>query len=96
MPALEDLFKTCYLTGGSGVDFSAIRLHYLGVDEVCRASGSTALTAGTVIYFRREAFALQTPAGLRLLASDGRARAVSTPATCSPGARRLSPGTASR
>ena len=40
MPTLADLFKTCYLTGGSGVEFSAIRLHYRGVDEICRAFAS--------------------------------------------------------
>jgi hypothetical protein len=70
MPALADLFKTCYLTGGSGVEFSAIRLHYRGVDEICRAFGATALTVGTDIYFRREAFAPHTPGGLRLLAHE--------------------------
>ena len=70
MPALADLFKTCYLTGGSGVEFSAIRLHYRGVDEICRAFGATALTVGTDIYFRREAFAPHTPEGLRLLAHE--------------------------
>ena len=43
MPTLADLFTTCYLTGGSGVEFSAIRLHYRGVDEICRAFGASAL-----------------------------------------------------
>ena len=62
MPALADLFKTCYLTGGSGVEFSAIRLHYRGVDEICRAFGATALTVGSDIFFRREA-AAWTPHG---------------------------------
>ena len=70
MPTLADLFKTCYLTGGSGVDLSAIRLHYRGVDEVCRAFGATALTVGSDIYFRQEAFAPHTPEGLRLLAHE--------------------------
>jgi hypothetical protein len=70
MPALADLFKTCYLTGGSGVEFSAIRLHYRGVDDICRAFGATALTVGSDIYFRREAFAPHTPEGLRLLAHE--------------------------
>ena len=70
MPTLADLFKTCYLTGGSGVEFSAIRLHYRGVDEICRAFGATALTVGSDIYFRREAFAPHTPEGLRLLAHE--------------------------
>jgi len=52
MPTLADLFTTCYLTIGSGVGFSAIRLHYRGVDEVCRAFGAAALTVGSDIYFR--------------------------------------------
>ena len=52
MPALADLFKTCYLTGGSGVEFSAIRLHYSGVDDICRAFGATALTPVPDICFR--------------------------------------------
>jgi hypothetical protein len=70
MPTLAELFKTCYLTGGSGVEFSAIRLHYRGVDEICRAFGATALTVGSDIFFRREAFAPHTPEGLRLLAHE--------------------------
>jgi predicted metal-dependent peptidase len=70
MPALADLFKRCYLTGGSGVEFSAILLHYRGVDDICRAFGATTLTVGTDIYFRREAFAPHTPEGLRLLAHE--------------------------
>jgi len=70
MATLADLFKTCYLTGGSGVEFSAIRLHYRGVDELCRAFGATALTVGSDIYFREEAFAPHTPGGLRLLAHE--------------------------
>ena len=45
MPTLADLFETCYLTGGSGVEFSAIRLHCRGVDEICRAFGATALSS---------------------------------------------------
>ena len=61
MATLADLFKTRYLTGGSGVGFSAIRLHYRGVDEICRAFGATALTVGSDIYFRQEAFAPHTP-----------------------------------
>jgi hypothetical protein len=63
MPTLADLFKTCYLTGGSGVEFSAIRLHYGGVDEICRAFGAAALTVGSDIFFRREAFAPYPPEG---------------------------------
>jgi len=70
MPTLADLFTTHYLTGGSGVEFSAIRLHYRGVDEICRAFGATALTVGTDIYFRQAAFAPHTPGGLRLLAHE--------------------------
>src|ERR1700751_318510 len=70
MPTLADLFKTCYLTGGSGVEFSAIRLHYRGVDEICRTFGGAAVTVGPAIYFRRGAFAPHTPAGLRLLAHE--------------------------
>jgi hypothetical protein len=70
MPTLADLFKTCYLTGGSGVEFSAIRLHYRGADEICRAFGATALTVGSDIFFRRETFAPHTPEGLRLLAHE--------------------------
>ena len=70
MPTLADLFTTCYLTGGSGVEFSAIRLHCRGVDEICRAFGAAALTVGSDIYFRQEAFAPNTPEGLRLLAHE--------------------------
>ena len=70
MPTLADLFKTSYLTGGSEVGFSAIRLHYRGVDEICRAFGATALAVGSDIFFRREAFAPHTPEGLRLLAHE--------------------------
>ena len=39
MPTLADLFKTSYLTGGSGIGFPAIRLHYRGVDAICGAFG---------------------------------------------------------
>jgi hypothetical protein len=53
MPTLADLFTTCYPTGGSGVEFSAIRLHYRGVDEICRAFGACALTVGSDIYSAR-------------------------------------------
>ncbi|MGH3420774.1 MAG: DUF4157 domain-containing protein, partial [Streptosporangiaceae bacterium] len=70
MATLADLFKTYYLTSGDGVDFADIRLHYRGVDEICRAFGATALTIGSDIYFRREAFAPHTPGGLRLLAHE--------------------------
>lgn len=86
MPTLADLFKTCYLTGGSGVEFSAIRLHYRGVDEICRAFGAAALTVGSDIYFRREAFAPHTPEGLRLPCSSSSAgiRVTSTRTDCGP------------
>ena len=70
MATLADLFKTCYLTGGSGVEFSAVRLHYRGVDEICGAFGADALTVGSDIYFRQEAFAPHTREGLRLLAHE--------------------------
>ena len=70
MATLADLFKTCYLTSGNGIEFADIRLHYRGVDEICRAFGASALTIGSDIYFRREAFAPHTPGGLRLLAHE--------------------------
>jgi hypothetical protein len=70
MATLADLFEACYLTGGREADFSAIRLHYRGVDEICRAFGATALTVGSDIYVREEAFAPHTPAGLWLLAHE--------------------------
>ena len=70
MATLADLFKTNYLTSGNGVEFVDIRLHYRGVDEICRAFGATALTVGSDIYFRQEAFAPHTPGGLRLLAHE--------------------------
>jgi hypothetical protein len=70
MATLADLFKTCYLTSGNGIEFADIRLHYRGVDEICRAFGASALTIGSNIYFRREAFAPHTPEGLRLLAHE--------------------------
>jgi hypothetical protein len=70
MATLADLFKTCYLTSGNGIEFADIRLHYRGVDEICRALGASALTIGSDIYFRREAFAPHTPGGLRLLAHE--------------------------
>ena len=70
MATFADLFKTCYLTSGNGIDFADIRLHYRGVDEICRTFGASALTIGSDIYFRREAFAPHTPEGLRLLAHE--------------------------
>lgn len=70
MATFADLFTTCYLTGGSGVDFSSVRLHYRGADQICRAFGATALAVGSDIYFRDGAFAPHTPDGLRILAHE--------------------------
>ena len=70
MATFADLFTTCYLTGGSGVDFPLIRLHYRGADRVCRAFGAAALAVGPDIYFRDGAFTPHTPDGLRLLAHE--------------------------
>jgi hypothetical protein len=70
MATFADLFTTCYLTGGNGVDFSSVRLHYRGADRVCRAFGATALAVGSDIYFRDGAFAPHTPDGLRILAHE--------------------------
>jgi len=70
MATFADLFTTCYLTGGSGVEFSSIRLHYQGADRICRAFGATALAVGSDIYFRDGAFAPRTPDGLRILAHE--------------------------
>jgi hypothetical protein len=84
MPTLADLFTTCYLTGGNGVEFSAIRLHCRGVDEICRAFGATALTVGSDIYFRQEAFAPHTPEG----GAPGRAVRPARAARPGPASRR--------
>jgi hypothetical protein len=70
MATFADLFKTCYLTGGGGVEFSSIRLHYRGADRICRAFGATAMAVGSDIYFRDGAFAPRTPEGLRILAHE--------------------------
>ncbi len=70
MATFADLFKTCYRSGGSEVDFSSVRLHYRGVDQICRAFRATALAVGSDIYFRQEAFAPHTPRGLRILAHE--------------------------
>ena len=69
MARLADLFKTCYLTSGNGIEFADIRLHYRGVDEICRAFGASALTIGSDIS-SAGAFAPHTPGGLRLLAHE--------------------------
>jgi hypothetical protein len=52
MATFADLFNTRYLTGGSTVEFSSIRLHYRGADRICRAFRATALTPVPDIYFR--------------------------------------------
>jgi Domain of unknown function (DUF4157) len=70
MATFADLFKTCYLTGGCVVEFAEVRLHYRGVDQICRAFGATALTVGSDIFFREDAFAPHTPEGLRILAHE--------------------------
>jgi hypothetical protein len=36
MATSADLFTTCYLTGGSDAEFSKVRVHYRGADEICR------------------------------------------------------------
>jgi Domain of unknown function (DUF4157) len=74
MATFADLFKTCYLTSGNGIEFADIRLHYRGVDEICRAFGASALTIGSDIYFRREAFAAwPRPAACRARRGERRA-----------------------
>jgi Domain of unknown function (DUF4157) len=64
---LADYFATKYR---AAVDFSAVRLHVTGADQLCRAFGAKALTTGTDIYFRDGAFAPHTQDGLRLLAHE--------------------------
>jgi hypothetical protein len=70
MATFADLFTTNYLTDGSDVEFSKVRVHLRGADAVCRAFGATALTIGSDIYFRDGAFAPHTPTGLRILAHE--------------------------
>jgi Domain of unknown function (DUF4157) len=70
MATFADLFTACYLTGGSGVEFPSVRLHFREADGLCRAFGATALTVGSDIYFRDGAFAPHTPEGLRILAHE--------------------------
>jgi len=67
---LADLFAACYLADGSGVDFSAVRLHPTGAERACRALGARAFTVGSDIYFGAGAFAPHTPEGLRILAHE--------------------------
>lgn len=64
---LADHFASNYQ---ADIDFSAIRLHHSGANQLCRAFGATALTVGTDIYFRDGAFAPHTRDGLRLLAHE--------------------------
>lgn len=70
MTTLADLFSSLYRTGRDGTDFSAIRLHSVGADPICRALGARALTVGSDIYFRDRAFAPHTREGLWLLAHE--------------------------
>jgi hypothetical protein len=88
MATFADLFKTCYLTGGSDVEFSKVRVHYRGADEVCLAFGGMALTIGSDIYFRDGAFAPHTSAALRILAHEV------APSGATPGTSLRSRGTA--
>jgi Domain of unknown function (DUF4157) len=67
MTTLADYFASRYRTD---IDFSAIRLHYVGADKFCRAFGARALSVGADIYFRDGAFAPHTRDGLRLLAHE--------------------------
>jgi hypothetical protein len=67
MMTLADYFASQYR---ADIDFSAIRLHYSGADQICRAFDATALAVGTDIYFRDGAFAPHTRDGLRLLAHE--------------------------
>jgi hypothetical protein len=70
MTTLASLFSGLYRTGRDDFDFSAIRLHYVGADRICRALSARALTVGSDIYFRDGAFAPHTREGLRLLAHE--------------------------
>ena len=70
MPTLADLFGTYYLVNPGGVDFSSIRVHYVGADRACRAAHASAFTVGADIYFADGAFTPHTRAGLWLLAHE--------------------------
>jgi hypothetical protein len=66
----EDLFHALYCGQGFDVDLSGIRIHYAGVDAICRAWGACALTVGSDICFRSGFCAPHTVAGLWLLAHE--------------------------
>jgi Domain of unknown function (DUF4157) len=76
LPTLADLFETSYLVNRGargapgGVDFSSIRVHYVGADRACRCVRASAFTVGSDIYFADGAFAPHTRAGLWLLAHE--------------------------
>jgi hypothetical protein len=70
LATFADLFRAFYRTTGSGIEFSAVRLHCTGADRLCRALGAAAITVGSDIYFREGAFAPHTPQGLRILAHE--------------------------
>lgn len=67
---MADLFGTYYLVNPGGVDFSSIRVHYVGADRACRAVRASAFTVGSDIYFADGAFAPHARAGLWLLAHE--------------------------
>ena len=56
MPTLADLFKTCYLTGGSGVEFSAIRLHAARATAASRRAVAELLAHGETSITCQEIF----------------------------------------
>jgi hypothetical protein len=70
LPTLADLFGRYYLVNPGGVDFSSIRVHYVGADRECRAVHASAFTVGSDIYFADGAFTPHTRAGLWLLAHE--------------------------
>lgn len=70
MAKLAELFERRYLCDEGGVDFAAIRLHYAGADEACRALRARAFAVGADIYFADGAFTPHTRAGLWLLAHE--------------------------
>jgi hypothetical protein len=80
MPTLADPFKTCYLTGGSGVEFSAIRL------DIFESLPDHVEQEGTLVALRQwhdsslrdlcfgELFSLRRTSATRILASAVRRR----------------------
>jgi Domain of unknown function (DUF4157) len=70
LPTLAELFGRYYLVNPGGVDFSSIRVHYVGADRECRAVHASAFTVGSDIYFADGAFTPHTQAGLWLLAHE--------------------------